>query len=142
MKKFMAEFKDFISRGNVMDLAVGMIIGAAFTAIVKSLVDDLLMPVLGLITGGIKFEDWKIALSSKADGATLNLGNFISAVISFLAIAFVVFLLVKALNKLQNMKKKPEPKAAPTIKICPYCKSDIAIDATRCPHCTSRLESN
>lgn len=146
MKKFLKEFKEFAVKGNMMDLAVGMIIGSAFTGIVKSLVDDIFMPVISIFTGKMDFSNWFIALDGKeyltleqaqeAGAATLNYGNFISGMINFIIMAFVVFMIVKALNKL----KKEEPKMAPTTKKCTFCKSDIALEATRCPHCTSQLE--
>ena len=153
MKKFFSEFKTFIMRGNVVDLAVAVIIGGAFQAIVNSFINDLVMPFIGLITGGINFADQFVVLKlpegvditglSAADataaGATVwAYGAFITAVINFLVMAFVVFLLVKAINKVQTIgKKKEEP--APTTKKCPFCLSEIAIKATRCPHCTSEL---
>lgn len=139
MKKFLSEFKAFISRGNVMDLAVGMIIGSAFTAIVSSLVDDVLMPVISLITGGIDFNDWGIKL---AGGGMIRLGSFLAAVINFIIVAFVIFMIVKTINRLHDLAVKPAEAAAPTTKICPYCKSEINISATRCPHCTSVLEES
>ncbi|MDO4616785.1 MAG: large conductance mechanosensitive channel protein MscL [Lachnospiraceae bacterium] len=140
MKKFFAEFKEFISRGNVMDLAVGMIIGSAFTAIVNSVVNDLVMPLISMITGGLDFSQWNIALGSGEEAPMLALGSFVSAVLNFLIIAIVIFCVIKSLNKMQKMvgKKEEEP-AAPTTKTCPYCKSEIAIDATKCPHCTSEV---
>lgn len=149
---FVAEFREFIMRGNVLDLAVGVIIGGAFQAIVKSLVDDVLMPVISLLTGGIDFNNWFIALGSgdyatsaeanAAGVATLNYGTFIGAVINFLIMAFVIFLLVKSINRISNKLKKEEApvEEKPTTKTCPYCKSEIDISATRCPHCTSELK--
>jgi large conductance mechanosensitive channel len=136
MKQFIKEFKEFISRGNVMDMAVGIIIGSAFTAIVTSLVDDIINPLLGLF-GGMNFDQFSVTLLGEV---TLNYGKFITAVINFLIMALVIFTLVKALNKATNLVHKEEEEAAPTTKSCPYCKSEIAIDATRCPHCTSELE--
>ncbi len=150
-KGFAAEFKKFIMRGNVVDLAVGVIVGGAFQGIVKSLVDDVVMPVISLATKGLDFTSWFIALdgnkyatidlAKEAGAATVNFGNFISAILNFLVMAFVVFLLVKGINAVSEKAKKPavEEAAAPTTKACPYCKSEIAIDATRCPHCTSEL---
>ena len=127
-KGFFQEFKEFISRGNVMDMAVGIIIGGAFTAIVNSLVDDIISPLLGLFGNGV----------------TLTYGKFITAVINFLLIALVLFCIIKAMNKASESAKKltghEDKPAAPTTKICPYCKSEIPIDATRCPHCTSQLD--
>ena len=130
------DFKAFISKGNVIDMAVGVIIGGAFTAIVTSLVNDLLMPIISLLTGGFDFTGLCIVLGEGEGAATLNYGAFITAIINFLIIAFVVFLLVKAIAK--AMPKKPE--AAPTTKKCPFCKSEIDIEATRCPHCTSVID--
>lgn len=137
MKKFVSEFKTFIARGNVMDMAVGVIIGGAFTAIVTSLVDNLFMPLISLLTGGLDFSAWALTLGSGENAAVLNYGLFISAVINFLLIALVVFLLVKGINKLRTDKEEP----AATEKQCPYCKSNIDIEATRCPNCTSQLEA-
>ena len=138
MKALIKEFKEFISRGNVMDMAVGVIIGGAFTAIVNSLVNDMLMPLLSLLTGGFDFSGLCIALGEGENAATINYGSFISAIINFLLIALVIFLIIKAINKVS--RKKKEEAAAPTTKECPYCKEQIAIEATRCPHCTSKLE--
>ena len=140
MKKFLDEFKAFISRGNVMDMAVGVIIGASFKAIVDSLVADIINPLLGLF-GGMNFSEYKLQLFGTA---TLNYGNFITAIINFLIMAFVIFCIVKSMNTISAKfaKKKEEEvaePAAPTTKICPFCKTEIAIDATRCPHCTSEL---
>ncbi len=146
---FASEFKKFIMRGNVIDLAVGVIVGGAFQGIVKSLVDDVVMPVISLATKGLSFADWFIALDGSdyatlaeaqaAGAATLNYGNFISAIINFLIMAFVVFLIVKGINTVAERTKKPAEEAAPTTKKCPYCKSEIALDATKCPHCTSEV---
>ena len=135
MKAFMKEFKEFISRGNVMDMAVGIIIGGAFTAIVNSLVADIINPLLGCFVS-MDFSAWTIPLVGEA---ALGIGNFINAVISFLIMAFILFSIIKALNKAATIGKKPEEEPAPTTKVCPYCKSEIPIDATRCPHCTSEL---
>lgn len=139
MKAFIKEFKEFISRGNVMDMAVGVIIGGAFTAIVTSLVNDILMPVLSLVTGGLDFTSLCIVLGEGENAATLNYGAFIAAIINFLLIAFVIFLLVKMINNFSRKKKEEEP-APVTTKTCPFCKEEISIDATRCPHCTSELK--
>ena len=138
MKKFMNEFKQFISRGNVMDMAVGIIIGGAFTNIVSSLVADIINPVLGIF-GGMNFDQLVLNLPGEA---TLNYGKFISAVINFLIMALIVFSMVKLMNKAAERfasKKEEEPKA-PATKKCTFCKTEIAIDALRCPHCTSMLE--
>ncbi len=138
---FMSEFKKFITRGNVMDMAVGVIVGGAFTSIVTSLNKDILTPVLGIF-GGLDFSHLFVLLGEGEEAPVLAYGNFITAILNFLITAFVIFCLVKGLNKLNDkMSKQEEEKpAAPTTKKCPFCKSDIAIDATRCPHCTSQLE--
>ncbi|MBQ7065218.1 MAG: large conductance mechanosensitive channel protein MscL [Lachnospiraceae bacterium] len=136
MKKFMKEFKEFISRGNVMDMAVGIIIGGAFTSIVSSLVEDIINPILGLF-GGMNFDKLQLNLLGEV---TLNYGKFLTAVMNFLIMALVVFLIVKTVNKAASKfapKKEEEKK---TTKICPYCKSEISIEAVRCAHCTSMLE--
>ena len=152
MKGFLKEFKEFAMRGNVIDLAVGVIIGGAFQKIVTSVVNDLVMPLIGLITKGSDFATKFVALdggeyatieeATAAGAAILTYGNFIAVTIDFLIMAFVIFLLVKGLNKLTSIGKKPEPvvEAAPTTKVCPFCKSEIAIDATKCAHCTSDVE--
>ena len=135
MKKFFKEFKEFALRGNMVDLAVGMIIGAAFTAVVTSLVNDIFMPILGLLTWG--YVDFtKIVIHVR--NVDVTIGNFIAAVVNFIAIAFVVFLIVKGINKMRAKKEAEEPK--PATRICPYCRSEIAKEACRCPHCTSELE--
>ena len=151
MKGFMSEFKKFIMRGNVIDLAVGVIIGGAFQAIVKSLVDDIVMPVISLATKGLDFANWFVALdgneyatlelAKEAGAATVNIGTFVSAILNFLVMSFVIFLLIKGINKISEKAKKKEEEAPaePTTKECPYCKSEIAIEATRCPNCTSQL---
>lgn len=137
MKKFMEEFKAFIARGNVMDMAVGIIIGGAFTSIVTSLVEDIINPLLGLF-GGMNFDRLHVKLLGEV---TLNYGKFITAVVNFLIMAFIVFWLMKLVNGMGGRfsKKEEEEEAEPTTKNCPFCKSEIAIDATRCPHCTSEL---
>lgn len=153
MKGFMSEFKKFIMRGNVIDLAVGVIIGGAFQAIVNSLVNDVVSPVISLATKGINFADKFLVLAvtdevfstaeaaKEAGYATLNYGAFITAVINFLIMATVIFLLVKGINKVSEIgKKKEEPvEEAPTTKVCPFCKSEISIEAVKCPNCTSDL---
>lgn len=136
MKAFMTEFKKFVARGNVMDMAVGIIIGGAFTAIVTSLVNDILMPVLSLLTGGFDFSALCIVLGEGENAATLNYGSFIAAIINFLLISLVIFMLIKAINKLSAKKEE----APATTKECPFCKEQIAIEAVRCPHCTSELK--
>lgn len=136
MKKLVQEFKDFALRGNVMDLAVGVIIGAAFQAIINSLVNDIISPLIGLIAN----TDLSYLVATVGD-VEIRYGAFITAIINFILMAIIIFFLVKGMNALANMgsKKKEEP-AAPATKICPYCKSEIPLDAVRCPHCTSTLE--
>ncbi|MBQ6635462.1 MAG: large conductance mechanosensitive channel protein MscL [Lachnospiraceae bacterium] len=135
MKSFIDEFKEFISRGNVMDMAVGIMIGGAFTAIVTSLVEDIISPILGIF-GGLNFDQLSINLMGEA---TLHYGKFITAVINFLIMALILFSIIKALNAAASKVKKPEEEA-PTTKMCPYCMSeDVAIGATKCPHCASVL---
>lgn len=136
MKKFFEEFKKFISKGNVMDLAVGVIIGGAFQAIVNSLVNDIIMPLLGIITGGLDFSSLAITVGD----AQIMYGSFISAIINFLLMALVLFMVIKAMNKAKELTEKPKEPEAPTTKKCPYCQSDIPIAAVRCPHCTSELK--
>lgn len=134
MKKFLNEFKTFALRGNVMDLAVGMIIGSAFTAIVTALKDNFIQPIIDLVTRTHPELYTKQELLG-------YLSAFISAIINFFIIALVLFLLIKAMNTLMSIgKKKDEPSAEPTTKVCPFCKSEISIDATRCAHCTSMLD--
>ena len=139
------EFKDFAMRGNVMDLAIAVIIGGAFGKIIASLVNDILMPLIGLLLGGLSFSGLFVSLDGNAyatleaaqaaGAATLNYGMFIQAIVDFVIVAFVIFLLVRAMNRM----KKPEPVAAPTTKECPHCFSTIPLKATRCPNCTSQL---
>ena len=137
MKNFLNEFKKFAMRGNVMDMAVGIIIGAAFGKIVDSLVNDVIMPPIGWALGKVDFSDlvWKLN-----DDVTIKYGAFINTLISFIIVAFAVFILIKAVNTLQAKMVKEEAAAAPTTKKCPYCCSDIPLEATRCPHCTSELK--
>jgi large conductance mechanosensitive channel len=153
MKGFFGEFKKFIMRGNVIDLAVGVIIGGAFQAIVNSLVNDIVSPVLSLATKGVNLADKFIVLTAdevtfatveaakEAGYATLNYGGFITATINFLIMAFVIFLLVKGINKVSEIgkKKEEEAPAEPTTKTCPYCQSEISIKAVKCPNCTSDI---
>lgn len=158
------EFKKFIMRGNVIDLAVGVIIGGAFQKIVTSLVNDLIMPLVGLITGGVNFNDrfailrlpeaglpegvtvdsiTTLDLAKQYGVTTFNYGAFITAVLDFLIMAFVIFLLVKGINKLSDVANKKEEApapAAPTTKKCPYCLSEVPLEATKCAHCTSELD--
>ena len=135
MKTIFDEFKKFISRGNVMDMAVGIIIGGAFTSIVNSLVNDIIMPLFSILTGGIDFASLNIPLGQGEEAAVLNYGTFIAAIINFLLISLVIFCIIRTLNKFH----KEAPAAEPTEKECPYCKSMISIKATKCPHCTSDL---
>jgi large conductance mechanosensitive channel len=144
------EFKKFAMRGNVVDMAVGIIIGGAFGTIVKSLVADVIMPPVGLLLGGVDFSDLFItlkegtaagpyatlAIAQEAGAVTISYGIFINAIISFLIVAFAVFLLIRGINKMQA---EEEPAAEPTEKDCPHCLTSIAINATRCPNCTSEL---
>ena len=142
--KFINEFKDFIMRGNVLDMAVGVIIGGAFTAIVTSLNEDILTPILGIF-GGKDFNHLKLKLGTGEEAAVLKYGEFITAVINFLITALVIFVLIKAINAINERFSKTEEveeakEAAPTTKKCPYCMSEIPIEATRCAHCTSMLD--
>lgn len=146
------EFREFAIRGNVVDLAVGVIIGAAFGTVVKSLVDDVLMPPIGLLVGGVDFQDFFLVLrqgaqagpyatidEAQAAGAvTLNWGRFVNNVITFLIVAWAVFLLVRTINRLH---RRPAAPTAPTAKDCPYCRMPIPVQAVRCPNCTSSLEA-
>jgi large conductance mechanosensitive channel len=127
------EFKEFAMRGNVMDLAIAVIIGGAFGKIIASLVNDVLMPLIGLLLGGLDFS----GLAFKVGEASINYGLFIQSIVDFLIVAFVIFLLVRAMNRMK--KPAPAAPAEPTTKECPYCFSTISIKATRCPNCTSQL---
>ncbi len=140
MKKFLTEFKDFINKGNVMDLAVAVVVGTAFTAIVNSVVSDLIMPLVSAVIGGIDFTEMKLVIPLGAGESAITYGNFINAIIQFLIIAFVVFLIVKALNSAKEMpaNDKPAEEASPAPK-CPYCLEEVNEGATRCHHCTSEL---
>ena len=131
MKKFMEEFKAFALRGNVMDMAIGVIIGGAFSGIVTSLTDNFITPILNVLTGGARY--------GMADISGFA-SNFLGAVVNFIIMAFILFCLMKGINKLLTLNKKEEEPKEPTTKICPYCQSEISIKATRCPHCTSLLE--
>ena len=130
MKKFINEFKQFAMRGNMLDMAIGVIIGGAFTGIVTSLTDNFINPILNFFTGGKIYSLQDIAGFASA---------FISSVVNFLIMAFILFCLLKMFNRLMSIGKKEEP-IVPTTKICPYCQSEIHIQASRCPHCTSQLE--
>lgn len=149
------DFKEFVMRGNILDLAVGIVIGAAFGTVVKSFVSDILMPPIGMALGGVDFKNLflviqpgktpgpyhTMALAEKAGAVTWNYGAFINNVISFLIIAFAVFMLVRYVNKMRARYEKPAAPAAPTTRDCPRCCSAIPIKATRCPNCTSELEA-
>lgn len=149
-KGFVSDFKSFIMRGNVVDMAVGIVIGAAFSSIVTSLVSNVIMPPIGLLLGKVDFSNLYLLLQSgstpgpypsleaarKVGAVTLNYGLFINAMVSFLIIAFVIFLLIRAINHLYQ-----KPAAAATTKVCPFCAVEIPLAAKRCPHCTSNLES-
>lgn len=153
--KFIKEFKDFAMKGNVMDMAVGLVIGGAFQSIIKSLVEDIIMPFTALFTGSVDYTDWVIEVST----AQIRIGSFITALINFLILALSIFLALKVVNginnrlekmnkevegklakKLKKGKKKEEVVIEPETKICPYCLSEVKYRATRCPHCTSELE--
>lgn len=152
IKNMVSEFKKFVMRGSVIDMAVGIIIGGAFTKIVNSMVADIMMPPLGLLMGKVDFSNWFVVLkqgaeagpyaslsAAQAAGATtLNIGTFLNAVISFIIVALCIFLLIKVINKV-NAPKEEAP-AAPATKKCPFCCSEIALEATRCPHCTSEIK--
>lgn len=136
-KGIIGEFKEFISRGNVMDMAIGIIIGGAFTTIVNSLVNDVAMPVIARITGGIDFTFMNIVLGEGEEAPILAIGSFIMNVVNFLLISVCVFLMMKAVNKFK--RKKDVEEETPTTKKCPHCCSEIPIEATKCPFCTSEL---
>lgn len=147
------EFKEFALRGNVLDMAVGIIIGAAFSTIINSLVNDILMPPFGWLLGGVDFDNFYLTVktgtpagpySSLADAhgagaVTINYGIFINAVISFLIVAMAMFLLIRSINRLQMASAESKPEPVPTSKECPFCFSEIPLPATRCPYCTSQL---
>lgn len=149
MKKFFSEFKKFALKGNVMDMAIGVIIGGAFSAIVTALTTSFINPLINSIGGAevggsikLPWVDYSGLDTEAAEALKLNYGAFITAIINFIIIALILFLMIKAMNKLMTIgkKKEEEKEEEPTTKTCPYCKSEIAIDATRCPHCTSELE--
>jgi large conductance mechanosensitive channel len=145
------EFKEFVMRGNVVDMAVGIIIGAAFGTVVKSLVADVIMPPIGLLLGNVDFANLflmlqagkvagpyaSLAAAQAAGAVTLNLGMFINTIVSFVIVAFAVYLVVRGVNRLR--REQEAPAAAPSTRECPYCLSEISLMATRCPHCTSEL---
>ncbi len=132
------EFRDFALKGNVLDMAVGIVIGVAFGGIITSLVNDILMPPIGLLLGGVDFSSlvWDITGTGEV---TINYGVFINTIVNFIIVAFSMFLLVRFFTRIQTKQEEPQPE--PTTKQCPYCLSEVAIDATRCAHCTSTLES-
>ncbi len=160
MKKFFSDFKAFISKGNILDMAVGVVVGGAFSKIVSSLVADIINPLVGLATGSVQLSDMKLILQDKiatigADGKevieqaeiALKYGNFLQMIIDFLIIAFSIFVVLRimmnAQKKLEFLKKKEavaEVPQEPTTKVCPFCQSEISIKATKCPHCTSELK--
>ncbi len=145
----LSEFRKFVARGNVLDMAVGIIIGAAFTTVVKSLVDDIIMPPIGRLTGGVDFSNLYVNLSGgtygslaeakDAGAATINYGLFLNNTISFLIVAFVVFLLIRSYNRFMERGAKEEAAPAPEPRLCPHCRLEIPGEATRCGHCTSQL---
>ncbi|CAM4094439.1 large-conductance mechanosensitive channel protein MscL [Paenibacillus alkaliterrae] len=147
--KIVKEFKEFAMKGNVIDLAVGVIIGGAFGKIVTSLVNDIIMPPIGRLLGGVNFKHLKFYLvdttelttDSKSTAAAIAYGNFINVLLDFLIVAFCIFLLVKVINVLRRNEKKEAAPAEPTEKDCPYCLSKVPVKATRCRHCTSQLEA-
>jgi large conductance mechanosensitive channel len=148
------EFKEFVARGNVMDMAIGIVLGAAFGAITKSMVDDVLMPPIGLLLGGVDFGNLFVVLregiaagpyltvadAKEAGAVILTYGIFFQTIINFLIIAFAVFLLVKGVNRLKRAQEEPQPAAAPVTRDCPYCTMAIPLQARRCPQCTSEIE--
>jgi large conductance mechanosensitive channel len=154
MKKLFEEFKDFIIKGHAIDLAIGIVIGGAFSVVVNSIVDNLLMPPLGLLLGRVNFQDLFIvlrqpeqslppsatlAMAKELGAVTFNYGQFLTDFVSFILLGLGVFLIIKGINRL---KQEPEEEAEPTEKDCPYCLQRISIKATRCPHCTSQLETD
>ncbi len=148
MKKFIEEFKAFAMRGNVVDMAVGVVIGGAFGKITTSLVNDIFMPLLGIVTGGVNFSGMFYALdgqtyasieaATEAGVGTLNYGMFLQNIVDFVLIAFCMFMVIKVMAKMKKTEPAPAPAKAP--RLCPHCKSEIHEEATRCPHCTSELK--
>ena len=137
MKKFFDEFKQFAMRGNVIDLAVGVVIGGAFGKITTSLVNDIFMPLLSVLTGSVSFTELAISLGEGEEAAKFAYGNFLQTVVDFVLIAVCIFMFVKLITKL---RKKPEEKPKDPPRLCPFCKTEIHKEATRCPHCTSELK--
>lgn len=150
MKKFFEEFKAFAMRGNVVDMAIGVIIGGAFGKITTSLVNDIFMPLLGLMTGGVNFGGLFYALdgnqyasieaAAEAGVGTINYGAFVQYIIDFILVAFCMFLVIKLMNKMKKKEEEPAPAPVKEPRLCPYCRMEIADDATRCGHCTSVLD--
>ncbi len=151
---FLRDFKDFLFKGNALDLAVGVIVATAFSAVVNSLVKDVIMPPIGLALSGVDFSNLYIQLNKTAvavppgtpvaaahemGAVTLNYGNFITTIINFVIIAFVIFVLIRAITKAKEVAKKDVKVEGPNTKVCPFCQTEINIKATRCPHCTSQL---
>lgn len=136
-KGFFGEFKEFISRGNVVDMAVGVVIGGAFKTVIDSMVENIVMPFVGMFIGDTQFDNLKIVLGSGENPPTIWYGKFINSVISFLILSLVIFIMVKIFNRIRGKKE-----AAPVTKVCPYCHTDIPIEASRCPNCTSKLEED
>lgn len=137
MGKLLKEFKEFAFKGNVIDMAVGVVIGSAFTSIVTSVVNDLFTPLIAVLTGSVDFTALAIKLGEAENAPTILIGNFIQTVINFFLVAICIFAFVKFVNKLRKPKEEAPAKKP---RLCPYCKSEIADDATRCPHCTSELK--
>lgn len=156
MKGFLKDFRDFAVKGNVVDMAIGIIIGAAFTAIVNNLVKNIITPFIGLITGGIDFTNMfftltdgskpgpypTLAAAQDAGAVTVNVGLFINSVISFVIVAFVCYLMVRGIAKLKRKQEAAAEAEAPETKSCTYCFTDVPVKATRCPHCTSELSAS
>lgn len=139
MKKFFQEFKEFALKGNVMDMAVGVIIGAAFQGIVTALTECFINPLIAVCTGGTSDEGVAIGGVFRINGVSFDYGSFISTIINFIILAFILFLMIKAVNRAMNIGKKPKAPAEVTTKLCPFCQSEISIKAVRCPHCTTEL---
>lgn len=140
--KIIDEFKEFAVRGNAIDLAVGIVIGAGFSKIVASLVEDVIMPPIGIMTGGVDFTDKEILLKAAtetSEAVTINYGTFINTITEFIIIAFAIFLVIRYINKLKRDHKEEMVEDKPEPRKCPHCKEKIADDASRCPHCTAKL---
>ena len=137
MKKIIGEFKEFAVKGNVIDMAVGLVIGSSFTAIVTALTQNIFLPIVSIITGGINYDAWNITVGTGENAPVIGFGTLISAIVTFFVVAIVMFFLVKAINRVRKPKEEPAPK-----RKCPYCCSEIPDEATRCPHCTSILDAD